>query len=255
MIYKMILAILQARYSSSRLPGKILKEILGKPMVFHEVERLKQSQLIDELILATSTEASDNPVEEACRKYGVTCFRGNLEDVLDRYYQCAAEYQPVHVVRVTGDCPLIDPEVVDAVIEKHLAEGNDYTCNTNPPTYPDGLDVEIMTFAALKEAWESAHLMSEREHVTLYIRKHPEKYQFGNVACSKDLSAQRWTVDEPEDFELVKAVYEGIYKEKQKFAMYDVLEFLRLNPQLLQINDNFERNEGLKKSLREDKVI
>lgn len=251
----MILAILQARYSSSRLPGKILKDICGKPMVFHEVDRLRRSGLIDKLVLATSIEASDDPVETACKAEGVTCFRGNLDDVLDRYYQCAKEYEPTHVVRVTGDCPLIDPAVVDSVIEKHINEGNDYTGNTNPPSFPDGLDVEIMTFAALKDAWQEARLMSEREHVTLYIRNHADKYKFGNVACPEDLSAHRWTVDEPEDFELVKAVYEGIYQDKPFFDMYDVLEYIRKNPEILNLNDKFERNEGLKKSLREDREV
>ena len=249
----MVLAILQARYSSSRLPGKILKDIVGRPMVFLEMERLKRAKNIDKLVLATSVEQSDNPVEEACRKYGVECYRGNLDDVLDRYYSCAEAYKPEHVVRVTGDCPLIDPAVVDMVIKKHLAEGNDYTCNINPPTFPDGLDVEIMKYSVLREAWQEAKLPSEREHVTPFIRNHPERYKLASMENDKDLSALRWTVDEPADFDFVCLIYEKLYKTKFDFSMNDVLHLLKKEPALLQINSGFERNEGMKKSLLADK--
>lgn len=246
----MILAILQARVSSSRLPGKVLKPILGVPMILRQIERIKQATRIDELVIATSTDPSDDGLAEICRRAGVTCLRGSLNDVLDRYYQVALRYQPEHVVRLTGDCPLTDPEVIDVVIEAHLAEGNDYTSNTLEPTYPDGLDVEVIRFSCLKQAWEQAKLPAEREHVTLFIYSNRALFKLGSVKHETDLSDLRWTVDEQEDFWLVCSVYESLYPAKPLFSSGDVLEYVRGNEMIRRINSHHRRNEGLEKSLR-----
>jgi spore coat polysaccharide biosynthesis protein SpsF (cytidylyltransferase family) len=249
----MILAILQARISSTRLPGKVLKPILGKPMLQHQIERTLRSKRIDKLILATSTDPSDNDLEMLCQKMNLPCYRGDLDDVLDRYYQAALLYDPQHVVRLTGDCPLIDPFMMDQVIEFYLAGGYDYATNTLEPTFPDGLDVEIFSFPALKEAWTTANLPSEREHVTQFICNHPHMFKIGDLRGERDLSHHRWTVDEPQDFEFVTRIYEALHSKKPGFGMADILEFLSRNPEISEINQDIKRNEGLEKSIQEDK--
>ncbi len=249
----MILAIVQARSSSSRLPGKVLKPILGKPMIIHELERLQRSKRIDKIVLATSQDESDNGLAKIVVDNGLEAYRGSLDDVLDRYYQCAKQYQPEHVVRITGDCPVIDWRVVDKVIAKHLAEGNDYTSTSEE--YPDGLDVEIVRFSALEQAWKDARMSSEREHVTLYIRNHTDQFRCGQMACRQNLNRMRWTVDEPQDFEFVRQVYEEFYEQNDDFSMQDILRLLERKPEMLTINQGIQRNEGLLTSLREDKEL
>ena len=248
-----ILVILQARVSSSRLPGKVLKPILGKPMLACQIERVLQSRRIDQLVVATSTDPSDDALENLCRQINVHCFRGSLNDVLNRFYQAAKIWQPQHIVRLTGDCPLIDPEIIDAVINFYLAGGYDYASNSIQSTFPDGLDVEIFQFSILEEAWKEAILPSQREHVTPFIHQQPERYRIGHYRNAEDLSRLRWTVDEPEDFELVDRIYEALYPVNPEFRMPDVLALLQRQPELAAINQEYERNEGLKKSLNEDR--
>lgn len=248
----MILAVLQARVSSTRLPGKVLKPILGVPMLLRQIERVKNATLIDELIVATSEEASDDLVADLCHQNQVGCFRGSLNDVLDRFYQAAQSVHPEHVVRLTGDCPLSDPEVIDLVIATHLAQGNDYTSNALEPTYPDGLDVEIMRRSALETAWQEAVLKSQREHVTPFIYQHPERFQIGVVTNDCDLSQLRWTVDQAEDFEVIKLIYQELYDEGKVFGLKDILALLERRPEIERLNNSFQRNEGYTKSLRED---
>ena len=249
----MIIVIVQARSSSVRLPGKVLKQILGKSMILHELERLQYSKRIDKIVLATSQDKSDDELAKIVVASGVEVYRGSLNDVLDRYYQCAQIYQPEHVVRITGDCPVIDWRVVDAVIEKHLEEGNDYTVTTE--RFPDGLDTEIFRFSALERAWKEAHLPSEREHVTQYFRKHGEVFKLGKVDCKENLKAMRWTVDKPQDFEFIRQVYEELYGQNKDFSMQDILRLLDRKPEMVTINQGIQRNEGLLKSLREDKEV
>ena len=252
----MVLAIVQARTSSSRMPGKVLRKILGKPMIVHELERLKNCRTIDKIVLATSVDASDTELAETVRAAGWDVYRGSLDDLLDRYVQCAAAYGATHVVRITGDCPLIDPAIVDRVVAAHLAHGNDYTSNTlGRVTYPDGLDTEIMTVAALAQAGCEAHLASEREHVTQYLIKHSELFRQEGIENDVDLSAERWTVDEPEDFAFVTRIYEALYPANPTFGMADVRALLAVHPEYRGLNAGFERNEGLAKSLREDHVV
>lgn len=249
----MILAVLQARFSSSRLPGKVLMDLLGEPMLYRQVERILRSKRIDSLVVATSSEGSDDQVWQMCLDKGLDCFRGSLEDVLDRFYQVARQLAPEHVVRLTGDCPLTDPVVIDGVVELHLTEGNDYTSNTIEPTFPDGLDVEVITWDALRTAWERASLPSEREHVTSYVHKRPDQFRLGNYRyIGRDLSELRWTVDEPEDFLFVQKVYEALYPKNSAFTTADALNLLSQQSELVEINKGFKRNEGYAKSLEKD---
>lgn len=249
----MILCVVQARSSSNRLPGKVLKPILGKPMILHELDRLRCSKRISKIVLATSIDDRDNELASVVAGNGIEVYRGSLDDVLDRYYQCAKKYQPEHIVRITGDCPMIDWRIVDAVIDKHLTEGNDYTSTSED--YPDGLDTEVIRFSVLEQAWKDARMSSEREHVTLYIRNHADQFRCGQMACRQNLNWMRWTVDEPQDFEFIRQVYEELYGQNNDFSMQDILQLLERRPELLAINQGIQRNEGLLKSLREDKNL
>jgi len=246
------LAILQARVSSSRLPGKVFLPILGAPMLFRQIERLNRCSGLDKLIVATSVDPSDDLLAGECKNREVECFRGSLDDVLDRFIQAAKPLDPQAVVRLTGDCPLADPVLIDEVI-KYFYEGNyDYVSNCDPPTFPDGLDVEVMRFSVLEAAHREAGLPSHREHVTPFVRSHPERFRLGNFASDIDRSNLRWTVDEPEDFEFVRSVYEMLYPNKPDFKTDDILKLLEKYSSLQSINSKFERNEGIKKSLSSD---
>lgn len=251
----MILAILQARVSSSRLPGKVLLPLLGQPMLARQLERVQRATLIDQLLVATSDDPSDDALAALCLANGTPCYRGKLDDVLDRYYQAALPYRPEHIVRLTGDCPVADPAVIDSVIGFYLERGCDHASNGGePPTFPDGLDVEVFRFSALEAAWREARLGSEREHVTPFIYKHPERFRLAQYKNPVDLSALRWTVDEAADFELVRTIYETLYPGKPNFGTDDILRLLEARPELRTINTQHQRNEGYAKSLRQDQA-
>lgn len=248
----MILAVLQARVSSTRLPGKVLKPILGQPMIMRQIERVMRSRLIDRLVVATSKERTDDALEQACAMHDVNCFRGSLDDVLERFYQASATYNPEYVVRLTGDCPLADPEIIDLVITHCREGGYDYVSSALEPTFPDGLDAEVFRFTALMTAWREASLPSQREHVTPFIYQNPERFRIGSIKGSEDLSHLRWTVDEPADFDLITRIYETLYPVNSDFTTSDILGLLQQQPALSSLNTRFERNEGYKKSLEKD---
>ncbi len=248
----MILAILQARVSSTRLPGKVLMPILGVPMILLEIERIRRSKFIDKLIVATSICGTDDPLENLCKEHSINCFRGELEDVLDRFYHTALQYHPEHIVRLTGDCPLIDPSIIDQVISFYMKNNYDYAGKAIEQTFPDGLDVEVLRFSCLKQAWEEAVMPSEREHVTPYIHKNPELFSIGHYKNSIDLSNLRWTVDEPLDFELITKIYESIYPDNPKFSTQDILCFLEKRPEFKYYNTKYQRNNGYQKSIIND---
>ena len=250
----MIVAILQARMTSSRLPGKVLKPILGRPMLDYQVERLRRARRLDRLVVATSTDPSDDPIAEDCRHLAVDCFRGSLDDVLDRYYQAAMAFHATDIVRVTGDCPLLDPELIDTLVATHLDGGFDYCSTSLEPTYPNGLDAEIMTFAALERAWAEAELPSDREHVTLYLYKRAKGLKLGSVTQAEDQSSMRWTVDNQEDFDLVRRIFEALYPVNPAFSTADILTFLARHPEVARINAMYRRNEGLAKSYAADEA-
>jgi spore coat polysaccharide biosynthesis protein SpsF (cytidylyltransferase family) len=221
-------------------------------MLLRQIERIERSRKVDLLIVATSTDPSDDLIAAACQEAGVACFRGSLTDVLDRFVQAARPHRPTVVVRLTGDSPLADPGVIDQVIDFFEAGDYDYASNCMPPTFPDGLDVEVMLFKHLEQAAREAVLPSHREHVTPFLRAHQERYRLGNIAGPADLSHLRWTVDEPEDLEFVRLVYERLYPAKPDFTMRDILDLVEREPAMQSLNSRFTRNEGSKTSLQAD---
>jgi spore coat polysaccharide biosynthesis protein SpsF len=245
----MILGVLQARVSSTRLPGKVLKPILGEPMILRQIERLLRSRRIDRLVLATSADPQDDPLATAVGATGMEVHRGSLDDVLDRFIGAASPYKPEWIVRLTGDCPLADPELIDQVIEATLSAAADYGSNTLEPTYPDGLDVEVVRYAALEEVWRAGGSPAEREHVTLGIHRHPERFRLLGIKAARDLSRLRWTVDEARDFAFVERVYAALYPANPSFGTADILALLDRHPELATLNAGIARNEGLAKSL------
>lgn len=249
----MITAIIQARTGSTRLPNKVLLPLMGKPMLAHVIERVQASQKVDQIILATTTHESDDALAGLADSLGVACYRGSENDVLDRYYQAAKLHQASVVVRITGDCPVIDPAVIDRTIGLFQSDNYAYVNNFLHRTYPDGLDTEVFTFAALETAWQEANLPSEREHVTPYLYKHPEKFPQAGLVQAPDLSHFRWTVDEPVDFEFIQAVYAGLYAQNPLFDMHAITAFLEQNPELVKLNQAIPTNEGYEKSLIKDR--
>ncbi len=249
------LGIAQARLSSSRLPGKVLRPICGKPMLELQLERIARSHRLDRIIVATGDDEQDDPLEALCRTLKVDCFRGSLNDVLERFFMAARHYRPENVVRFTGDCPLIDPGVVDDTIALFDQGDFDYVSNVHPPTFPDGLDCEVMRFSCLESAWRNAGLRSEREHVTPYIYSHPEQFRIGNHFGTGDFSELRWTVDEPADFEVVSRIFESLYPENPAFSWREVLALLQRHPEIDRLNCRFLRNEGYRKSQQEDQIV
>jgi len=243
-------AIIQARMSSTRLPGKVLLDIAGQPMLRRVVERTQRAKFVDQVIVATSEDLSDNPVSEYCSLHGIACFRGSRDDVLDRFYQTALNYPADVIVRITADCPLIDPDVIDRVVGRFLEGGLDYVTNRLRYTYPDGLDVEAFSFAALERAWREADRHAEREHVTPYLRE-SGKFQTANVECEIDLSPRdlRWTVDTASDLEFVRVVYDRIGNDGNLFRLHDILQLLEREPDLAGLAGKDIRNEGYYKSL------
>ncbi|MCE3046664.1 glycosyltransferase family protein [Helicobacter kayseriensis] len=217
----MILAILQARMSSSRLPGKVAMDANGQPMLAYEISRILQSQKIDQLVIATSTNPEDDMIEEIAKQCHIECFRGSLNNVLDRYYQCAKKYNATHIVRLTGDCPIIDANIIDAVIHLHLQSQADYTSNGVKRTFPDGMDTEIMTFATLQNAFLNAKTQEELEHVTYYIYTHPENFRIKHYCNDIDYSHIRWTLDYPKDYLLLKDIIQS--QPNNTFSWKDLL--------------------------------
>jgi spore coat polysaccharide biosynthesis protein SpsF len=243
-------AIVQARMGSTRLPGKILKPLAGRPALWHLVNRLGRARRLKDIIVATTTNQEDDVVVRFCDEEGIKYFRGSEHDVLDRYYQAAKLFAADPVIRITADCPVIDPVIVDEVIEGFLA-GN-YEVYGLGGEFPDGLDCECFSFCTIEDAWRCATLPSEREHVGVYPVKHPDKYRIGSYRKFAGLSHLRWTLDEIMDLHFLQAIYERLYKPGEIFLTRDILTLLEREPELMQINGGIIRNEGYLKSLHED---
>ena len=240
------LGILQARMSSSRLPGKVLLPVLDRPMIGRQLERLRRARLIDGLVVATSTDPADDPLVAFLDDEGVPVLRGPLDDVLARFALVIEEYEPQTVVRLTADCPLASPTVIDTVIEEFQARGIDYVSNTLRPTWPDGLDVEVVRAPVLLWAAKTLTDPPEREHVTLGIYRRPDRFKVGNVVNSEELSDLRWTVDNADDLAFVREVYARLYPSNPQFETADVLALVRAEPQLNRTTMDAERNAALK---------
>ncbi len=233
----MILAVIQARMSSTRLPGKVLKDVLGQPMVIRQLERISRSKLIDQIVVATSTESSDDPLAKAVTDAGYSVFRGSLDDVLSRFQTLRADYNPTHIVRLTADCPLTDPAVIDGIIEQHVETQVDYTSNVISRTFPRGLDAEVFTVAALDRLSELDLSEDEHEHVTLGFYKRQGEFTLTNYAGETDNCHLRWTVDNPEDYDFALWVYSELYPTKPNFDSADIMELLERHPERILIED------------------
>jgi len=245
---KKVIASIQVRYNSTRLPGKVLKKICGKPMLELMLERLSKSKLIDEIIIATTINKNDDPIFELAKKLGYKVFRGDENDCLDRHYQAIKNSNGNFICKITSDCPLIDAEIVDKVIGYYFENEKkfDYVSNVHPATFPDGLDVEMFSLATLERAWKEAKNQDEREHTTTYMWKNPLIFRIGSVTMSKGenlFKKERWTVDYPEDFEFIKAIYENLYHNGKIFLLNEILEFLSEREDIKKINQHLvEKN-------------
>ena len=229
----MILTILQARLSSTRLPGKVLLPLAGTPMILRQIERIRRARRVDRLVVATSDQASDDPFAKVLAEAGVEVFRGPLDDVLARFIGALDAFPADHVVRLTGDCPLIAPELIDATIALHLETGADYTQNRLVDKgFPKGQDVEVITSAALRRAAATAATAEEHEHVTWGVWNQPELYRVVRLEPRVDEGQVRWTVDRPDDYEFVSAVYDGLYPANPAFSSDDIRAFVHSRPDL-----------------------
>ena len=231
----------QARMGSTRLPGKVLKNVLGKPLLVYLLERLKRSAQATYLAILTTEQTEDDAIFKICQEHRIPCFRGSVNDVLSRYYLYALERKPNAIVRVMADCPLLDPAIIDAVITEYQKQEVDYVSNTLQYTYPRGMDVEVFSFKALIQAYEEARKEGEREHVTLYMYRHPEIFKIHNVYGKKDYSQYRLTVDTPEDFELIKNIIEYLYPVKPAFTIEDIMASLKAHPEWVAINAHIKQ--------------
>jgi spore coat polysaccharide biosynthesis protein SpsF (cytidylyltransferase family) len=248
-------AIIQARMGSTRLPGKVMADVAGKPLLRHVIDRVGAIQGVDQVILATPSSEYERPLIQLAKDCAIEIFAGSEDDVLDRYYQAALTYSADAIVRITADCPFLDPVVSSLVVKRFVQGAYDYVSNIHPPSFPDGLDTEVFSVVALERAWREGVLASEREHVTPYIWKNPGKFRVFNVAHDRDLSSLRWTVDEPADLEFVRAVYSYLSKKTSVFGMQEVLSLLLDHQELQRINHDIPSNLGYRKSLREDRMV
>ncbi|MDD4203320.1 MAG: glycosyltransferase family protein [Candidatus Omnitrophica bacterium] len=245
--------IIQARYASTRLPGKVLIPLKGKTVIEHVIGRCKNAQTIDNVIVATSHEETNEKIVNKMNEIKQVVFRGSENDVLDRYYKCAKQFSIKHIVRITSDCPIIDPFVIDTVVQRYFQTHADYCSNAVERTYPDGQDVEVFSFETLEKTWKNAKLLSEREHVTSYIRTFPELFKIEGIVEERMLGNKRWTLDQNEDLEFIRKIMDALYDENPCFSMESVLAFLEKEPNLEKTNSHIEINEGYKKSLEKDK--
>jgi spore coat polysaccharide biosynthesis protein SpsF len=240
-----IVAIIQARMGSSRLPGKVLLDLEGETVLARVVRRLQRCRQISKIVVATTTTPGDEAITRECEHLQVLCVRGSEQDVLDRYYQAAHANAGEAVVRVTSDCPLIDPELVDETVEVFRDQHADYASNASPRTYPRGLDTEVFTFDALDRAWREACEPHQREHVTPYLYEHPQIFKLASLSGAADYSRHRWTLDTREDLELLRAIYSH-FDGSDDFSWQEALRLMEREPELAEINSRV-----LQKSVRE----
>ena len=251
----MIVGIIQARMSSTRLPGKVMLKVGNVPLLQHMIERVSQSEKLDKIIVATTTNQVDDIIENLCKKMDIGCFRGSEDDVLLRYKNAAESIQAKTVVRLCGDCPLIDSEIIDHVIDTYLKENYDYVSNLfpSPRTYPDGTSVEIFSSELLNKTERNAKKPSEREHVTFYMWMQPEKFKIHRIDLEKDLSQFRFNLDYKEDYDLIKQVFQKFLPKNKFFKIGDVVSWLESNSEIFRINSHIISQQGWKKSFEKDR--
>ena len=235
--------IIQARATSTRLPGKIFQEVCGKSLLEHQIARLKNRVDAEGILVATTRNESDDRTVALCRTMGIPFFRGDENDVLSRYFEAALFCCASSIVRITSDCPLIDVHLVNQIIHKFADSKVDYVSNTVKRTYPRGLDTEVFSFDALKTAYFKAVSLSDREHVTPFIRNHSSEFTLASIEAENDRSFHRWTVDTKEDFDLIRKIYEALYEADPLFETALILKLLERNPDWIQINAHIEQKK------------
>lgn len=249
----MIGCIIQARIGSTRLPAKVMLKLDENDTVLNYVlTQVKSSKLCEKIIVATTTLDEDNQIVNYVKNLNIDIFKGDSNDVLDRFFKCAKFFSLDIIIRITSDNPLIDPTIIDNLIRKFKLNSYDYLTNSNVRTFPYGTEVEIFTFKALEQAWKNARKPSEREHVTPYFYNNPDQFKIFNVENSTDISNFRWTIDRENDLILVKSIVSKI--KKRPILMTDILELFSREPELFEINKNQPKNEGYNKSLKEDEA-
>ncbi|MCX8116428.1 MAG: glycosyltransferase family protein [Desulfobacterota bacterium] len=249
-----LVVVIQTRSGSTRFPGKVLLPLLGKPLFVRMVERVRQSTLSPRVVVATTWLPEDDVISRICEQEGLECFRGHPTDLLDRHYQVALELQADAVAKIPSDCPLIDPAVIDRVLNFYIGhEGSfDYVSNLHPPSYPDGNDVEVMSFNALETAWREAERDFEREHTTPFLWDQPERFRIGNIFWETELdysATHRWTIDYEEDYLLIREIFETLYPKNPKFSLYEILELLDRQPQLRSLNRQYHGETWMRRHL------
>lgn len=240
-----VIAIVQARMTSSRLPGKVLLPLAGEPMLQQQLNRVLRAQTLDQVVVATSSDPTDDPIAELCADMRIDIYRGDLNDVLARFTGAIAQFSPDVVVRITADCPLMSPAVIDSLVTEFLNSDCDYLSNTLQPTFPDGVDVEVVRASVLQDLAESSTDGPEREHVTLGVYRQPDKYRVRNFAGNHNLSDLRWTVDTPEDLEFVSWVFDQLYLQNPEFELADVVGLLDAHPHRSRTAADSKRNAAL----------
>ena len=252
--HEKVTCIIQARTRSERLPNKVLKEIENLPMICHIINRVKKAKNIDQIILATSNTDTDKILLDIAKKFKIIGFAGDEKDVLDRFYNAAITYAANPIVRITGDCPLVDPILLDKMVEFYQANDYDYMSNTIERTFPDGLDIEIFSSEVLKISNKEAKWLSEREHVTPYILKNQNDFRIYNYKNKQNLSNLRWCVDEEDDLIMIRKIFQEM-RPNQFFSTDDALKIILKRPDISKINSGIMTNERYEKSLKNDRIV
>ena len=250
-----VVAIVQARMGSTRLPGKVMKKIMGRSMLWHIVNRIEKSKFIDKTIIATTRDKKDDVIEDFANKYHLGIYRGSENDIVDRFYNAAEKYNADVIVRIWGDCPLIDPEIIDYTMEKFLSYKADYANNFNPPTFPVGMNVEIYSFNTLEQIWKETNNPFFREYPFEYIYANQNSFRAIYAKNDRDLSDIHWTVDYIEDFELIKFFFVKLYSKHKVFNMKNILDLIDKHPELREVNKELRRNIEYKEDLKKLRLI
>jgi spore coat polysaccharide biosynthesis protein SpsF len=255
-----VVIVIQARMSSSRLPGKVMMPILGESLLSRMVERLQMIKTPAQLVIATSPEASDDIIEAEAKKIGIPCYRGSLTNLLDRHYQAAKLFDATVVLKIPSDCPLIDPRFVDEVLDFYFAHPGeyDYVSNLHPATFPDGNDVEVMTMPCLEKTWREATRPLELEHTTPYIWENPDQFRIANITWKTGLDysmSHRFTIDYAADYDFIRTVFDYLYPVKKDFSCDDILELLENKPEIYQINVDYAGVNWYRNHLGELKTV
>lgn len=255
-----IVIVIQTRCGSTRFPRKVLMPVLGKPLFVRMVERVQRATLYHRIVVATTTLPEDDVIQDICQQEGFDCFRGHPTDLLDRHYQAALRAGATAMVKIPSDCPLIDPKIIDQVLRFYIDHAGlfDYVSNLHPPTFPDGNDVEVVSFDALEIAWKEAQKEFEREHTTPFLWDQPERFRIGNVFWDAELDyskTHRWTIDYEEDYHLIKSIYEALYPQNSEFGLYDILDLLNRRPELRCLNHRYLGHSWIRHHLGSLKTI